>query len=544
MGHEITEITKIYKDSLHIPHFIQTARERSKTLRALIEGDKFKDELSKIEHIEKSESKWKAREKYSRSIVDLNARLMLMLDNVYSATGGSKRYDISNKVSKREIINKLSNIRGNNTLERWLQDYWMPIYHTDPNGVLLMEWKDEDVYPTYKSINRIRNYEADGRNVKWILFEPKKKFDSKGSLKETVRFIDDSFDRTFLIQGEQLIEIKELTFPVPFDKCPAIVNSNLVKIGTEIRLSPFEKIIELQQEYLRDQSILTIVKFLNGFKNLIRPKILCPECHGTKKNGENVCKSCSGTGWLINRDATDEIVFPIDLDNPDQKMPDAKSFAAWFGLDTETWDQYRGELKVLEILMYESIWGTHYTSQENKTATAKLIDTQPAINKLNKYSDVAEWTEWQISNWVAQYISKNTTGDNQVQISYGRRFILDPPDELLKKYIEAKKENTAITVLDRMLNEYLTAKYKNDPEQLFTELVKKDLEPFIHYDVKTVFDIFGQEAAQFKMLFDEWWETLQPDEIKKEVNKLNENYKSWFKLKLKEHGENSSSEEV
>jgi len=159
------------------PKWVISAREQHKTLSALLDGEGFKDELSKIEHIEKSEKRWEVRKKYSRSIIDLNKRLLRPLDNVYSATGGSKIYNLPDS-QKKNLLKKLSKIRGNQSLERWLKTNWMPVYHSDPNGVIFIEYliNDDvnDCWTTYKSINRIRNYKKNGQSLEWILFEPHK----------------------------------------------------------------------------------------------------------------------------------------------------------------------------------------------------------------------------------------------------------------------------------------------------------------------------------------------------------------------------------
>ena len=62
--------------------------------------------------------------------------------------------------------------------------------------------------------------------------------------------------------------------------------------------------------------------------------------------------------------------------------------------------------------------------------------------------------------------------------------------------------------MDRKLSEYLTSKYKNDPVTLRIQLIKKDLEPFVHYTVDLVREVFGDEEAQKKMLFGDWWEEV------------------------------------
>lgn len=538
------EAVEILKKSKQVPQFILDARKRTKTLTALFQGDDFKTELSKVEHIEKSADKWRAREKYSRSIIDLNERVFRPLDNVYSATGTVKRYNITSETEKKKLLNNITNTRGNQSLQEWLHRNWMPVYHFDPSGVIFLEGDGEKAYPTYKSINAIRNYEWKGQNLEWVLFEEKKEKKENHEVITTQRIVDDSFYRTYKVVGDDFTLIEDRTEPNTFGYCPGMISSDITKVGCEeVRESPARNIVEIEQEYLRDQSILTIVKFLNGFKNLVRPKILCPKCHGAKKTGQGSCNDCDGTGFLINRDPTDEIILPIDITNPDAVIPSASDIAAWIGLDVETWDQYRKELEILGILIYETVWGSHQVRNEGeRTATEVWINTQPVINRLDKYSKVASHMEWQLTEWIANYqIAKNI--DKHVSyIAYGKGFIIDPPNELLRIYSEGKEKQLSPVVLDRQLTEYITAKYGSDPEQLRIELLKMRLDLYIHYTIEQVNEIYGQVEAQKKGLFNEWWESLTIDDYSKSYETLEKSRDEY--LNEKTNGEDTSVQVV
>jgi len=152
---EETKIFEIIKALEQVPGWVTKAREYSKDLNALINGVDFADLLIRIEHKE-DEAKQKSRRKYARSIKDIFERLLRPIDNVYSATGGVKKYPDN----AEKAIKTISSIRDGKTLEKWLQNNWMSLYHTDPNGVIMYEWIDDKFYPTYKSIGSIRNYES------------------------------------------------------------------------------------------------------------------------------------------------------------------------------------------------------------------------------------------------------------------------------------------------------------------------------------------------------------------------------------------------
>lgn len=535
------EVKDIIKLNLKTPQWVIDARKQHKTLAALIDGKDFKEELSKIEHIEKSEQRWKVRQKYSRSIKDLNQRLLRPLDNVYSATGGSKHYKLAES-QKKDLLKKLARVRGNQSLERWLKINWMHVYHTDPNGIIFIEYKDEKCWPTYKSIGSIRNYEKDGQNLLWLLFESKKVIIG-GETVELIRFVDSEKDWTFKKDGDNLILVKDLSFSHPFGKVPGIVNSDINKMGCDYALSPLDAIVEVQQEYLRDQSIKTIFKFLQGFPIFWRYRSKCPTCHGTGKDGSEKCTQCGGTGWKLDRDITDEVLIPTPKDSDTPIV--APDIAGWITVDKDTWDQYDKELELLRIGMFESQWGSHKSqlSSGSKTILEVWADEQPVMNRLDAYSTTAEWVEHELTELIANFLFPTKQKDKQVSnINYGRNFIVQPPEFLLDKYHDNKKAGDGVIILDKNLSEYLTAKHKNDPISLRVAIMKKQLEYNVHYTLEEVEKTFGPEQTQRKMLFVDWWETLKQEDFSKSIKELEKERDKFMEDKITNINQNKKDE--
>jgi hypothetical protein len=255
---------------------------------------------------------------------------------------------------------------------------------------------------------------------------------------------------------------------------------------------------------------------------------MCPECHGTGKKGEGSCKKCDGTGKIRRRDVTDEVIIPLPESTTQPIVP--QPIAGFISPDLEVWTQYTDELKLLEDLMNNTHWGSIFDTGNQETATGKFIDTQPVINRLNKYSDVAEWMERQLTEMIANYLIPTKNKDENICIiSYGRRFIIESPDTILEKYQNAKEKNSPVTVLDRMLSEYLTSKYKNDPESLRLMLTKKEIEPYVHYNLTETKEQFGNDEAQKKMLFTDWWETIDKNTIaSKTKDQLKVDFEVWY----------------
>lgn len=536
---DIQEIIDKLKELNEEPNWVKEAREYHEEMKALVYGEEYKKLLLKIEHIE-SEKRATARKKYSRPIKDINNKLLAPVDNIYSATGGSKEYkDISDK-QRADLLKELSNVRGGYSLERWLQTFWCKdLYIVDPSGLMFLEWKNDKAYPTYKSIDCIRCYESNGLTVEYVIFEPIQL--DNGDYKW--RIVDDAKDYCVIQRGESYTELNEETIPHDFGKCPGRVNSDITQFGKKHRLSPIDTVIDAEKELLRDRSILTMYKFLNGFSTPYKPVVICPTCRGTKKNGNSACGDCDGKGHVLTKDVTDEILLPIDL-NSEKQIPLPSNFAGFISPDLEIWNQYRQEIKdIFNLEIFEPIWGTRETEVKDQTAQSAILNTQPMITRLDKWSNVAESQENAFTEMLASFylgVDKNISF-----VSYGKNFIIQPPEFLLQEYQKSKESNDPITVLDRKLIEYITSKYKNDPQTLKKELVKKALEPYVHYDIITVKAIYGQKEAQKKGLFVDWWESLS--EFTDDIKKLESQRDEWIDEKinnLKIESNDSSMQEV
>lgn len=516
-------------NALKAPAWIDVAREDSKKLFALIEGKNFIETLiNRIEFIE-SADKANARKKWSRNIVDLYERLSKPISNVFTATGGSKKYEIENKKTRAKFFETIGNIRDGKSIQKYVQDEWVPVYMSDPNGLIFMEYRTGDnpkVWPTYKSIERIRNYRRKGQLTEWVLFEAK--LVDKEKSKKVWRIVDDLTDRFYLQNGEIFTLLTEentadtnhlpASFEHPFGEVPAIINSNIVDVQTKIHLSFYNKITELCEEYARDQSIKSLLKKFHGFPIFWRLITQCKECTGTGKTGQTTdhthsgvsgrepqgkCGSCDGKGFYHSKDVTDSVQIPVPKEGQPSIAPD---IAGYIAPPLETWTKHDEELALLEDNAEDTIWGTHKEKGSQETATARYIDTQPVMNTLTDFSHVAQFRELKLSEWVLKFISPNEDVKGKIMIIYGTRFILEPVDSILEKYTKAKLAGENTVILDRMFNEYLTAKYGNDPQWLREELIKAELEPYLHLPLERVNSIFGRKEAQREVFFKQWWE--------------------------------------
>lgn len=248
----------------------------------------------------------------------------------------------------------------------------------------------------------------------------------------------------------------------------------------------------------------------------------CRSCTGIGKTGGKICSDCDGKGELMRKDITDSVRLPIPRENDPMLAP---NIAGYISPDIDTWDRYDKELEILEVLAQNTHWGTHVNNESNETATGRFIDVQPVMNRLNKYADVAEWVEKKITEWLANFWIPTKPKDESISIiAYGRNYIMESADTLLKRYEEAKAKGDSTVILDRLLNEWITVKYRNDPQWLRTEIKKLKLEPHVHLTIEQVFEIYGQQAAQRKGLFNEWWKSLTPSDVEKSEEQLDKDF--------------------
>lgn len=521
------EVLALIKSNQVAPDWIKEKRDERKVLNALVNGVDFQEVL--IDRIEKIENKDKAlaRKKYSKDIRDLFSRVLQPRSNVFTASGGSS-YNNIKSTAYLDKFNKVSkNFKGQKSVKKYLSENLFQNSDIDPNGLIFIEYyKDEKIYPTYKSINDIRNYESDGQLLKWVLFEPTKLV--RGGLMLFLwRYVDEANDITFVQNGNDFLLSEERTFKHPFGVVPTFILSSLQEIGTEKRKSTINPVIELAKDYARDKSIKTVFKFTNGFPYFWMYDRFCRACQGTGKDENKACTSCSGTGQLIQRDITDIHVLDLPRDKEDAIV--TPNLMGYVSPDTVTWDKYNEDLLDMEELVESTIWGTKRVKQSNtrnETATGRFIDVQPVLTELNELKDVAEWSHNFIVDMIVNWIYGSKQTKELVQVIYGDRFIIESQDVLMDKYSKARIDGSPTTILDKMLEEYIYAKFGSNETLLNQQLLKKELEPYIHYSIEQINSIFGQEAAIEKAMFTDFWEQADLTKSKEELNKDFINYKN------------------
>ena len=495
---QISEILKTNPNEA----MMSLARERNKRLSAHLFGANMDTYIQNINSFE-NDDQWEARKKYARSNRDIMERITRPIDKVFSAKGGSTFYNLPDK-KDQEFRTRLRNTENGLALRKWIEQYWKPAYLSDPMGLIFMEIDEYgDAYPTYKGSVDIYTNKPNGRDVDYVIFK-------KGD--KEYRVIDDAWDMLVKWDGKTAEIVREETYPNHFGYVPGMIISDIPVLNTEYFESPLWSIIEIADEYLRECSVKSIYKLLHGFPKYWGYEKQCPKCKGAKFISGEECKDCNGTGVKLKWDIADTYTLPIP-ENRDTDAIIAPNVAGYIAPPLPTWSMMTEELRLLETIMFETLWGTKQAENaENNTATGKFIDTQPVNDRLCKFSDAAEVIE----KFVTDCMGKLYYGDLYVDssINYGRRFTIESPDTIWNKYEGARTKGAPDSVLDDLLREYMQAKYENNSVELQRQLKAFDLEPFPHLTAEQVQKLNVAKADYVKKIYySDFVKTLSDNDV-------------------------------
>lgn len=521
-----TDITRIVKDNPGEKR-IQAAREYSSTMRMHLYGENLDDHIETITGYEGTGGR-SLRAKYAKSNKDLFARVGRPIDKVFSAKGGSIYLNLSDTEDKkaRALSQRLP---GGISIRKWMESVWKPHSLDDPAGVIFMEvftpkgvalakQKGESfVYPTYKAIHHIYDYETVGSRIEWIAFtltaEEKEIYGIKQE-ERAFRIVDDAYDyivkEAHINGNREAIILSTFTLVNAFGKVPAMLNSDLMDAETEgAVISFFDPVIELANNFLLDGSIRRIHKFMHGFPKYVEYASECHECKGTGFEAGKECESCGGTGkkatvrvndikllsWPSSRE--EAVIMPADA-------------AAYISPDQIFFDISSQDLADLENAMHATLWGTQSSVQTSgmktdgiKTATEVVGEMKPEADRLAVISEMAEIRHKFILDMLIRVQVRRGYEDSSV--NYGRRYLLEGPDAIWLRYSDARAKGAPKAVLDTLLNEYYEATYLTDPIGL--EIAKKliYIEPFIHLS-ETQLKALNPDPKDYKakLYFSEW----------------------------------------
>ncbi len=519
---------------------IEYARKIAKKLNMHITGRGAKEALELLDDYETNAQK-ALREKLLKTNSSLFSFILRPTDKIFTAKGGSINYNVSSNEIK-EIKSKVTSIADGLDVKKYLKKVVKKQYVIDPNGVLFVDITPEGELETHIiNTNKILWYENKGNDVKAIIFEPYTKeftkqeefiFDSmlpevvkliKGRLH--YRVIDENSDRIYIKEGDKIYIEPGSDIKNYFGFVPAKILGDEKNPNYNVFDSIVQDIVDDADEFLRDMSVKTVHKLSHAYPLYYALEQACTRCGGegtvkfdTKNEsgdpiiGEETCNSCGGTGEKTRINPSDKLI----LKQPQEGDPvlNKDNIAGTISPNLETAKFYEDSIDKQRQVMFQAVWGTSYEQGgKRETATGRWIDAAPVRDRLRDISDTFSKLHKFLLDCYGKVILKSPKYESYV--SYGDRYILENPDDLLKKYQEATNYNVSELVILDLRNQYFEAEYQNDALELMKFKKLSKIEPF---PTMKVFDVISSEFIsekdkKRKAYYSDWVSNLTNENI-------------------------------
>lgn len=493
---------------------------------------------------------------------DLFSRLLQEEELVFSARGGATRFNMP-KESERTMLSIIEDIRYGQSLRKWVKNFALNAYRSDPMGLIFMEVESIDIegdnnttpkcYPTYKCIDSVFDYQPNGRGIEYVCFQltvgelqsygvndPSFNISLEGGKIKSVdaksnyyRFVDDEKDVILKKDNNQVLiatNIKKNPIKNSWDKVPAFIVSDLIQFDApQCFSSPIQFIIELADCFFYDRSIRDLQKKYHGFAKAVEPLLKCPTCQGEGSIKGSACPSCTlpgqdqGTGYKLQTKVSDKSMFPLSV--LENGSFDFKRIFGYVTPDIESWNKQDISLEKIEELMYYTYWGVQKQIQSsapkgsvqkegaNETATKTLLNLQPKYARLNATADWAEKTE----NMIATFIGKFWFADSfkNSAITYSRSYILELPEDILEDFYKAREKGAPQIILKSLMDKYISALEQGNPLEAERKRKLLNVEPFPYSSLTEVdgSKIIPNDLKLQKWFYNEWESTLKSIEV-------------------------------
>ncbi len=498
------DILKLSKED--VDPWILLAREDNRINRVHYYGEGAAAHLRQIDGIE-GDSEYEIRKRYALSNEWICEGLFRPFDNIFSAKGRTIDIDIPAESVKRIFIKQLQDVKNGLSLHDYLKTIWKDNFIVDPSGLIFLEVKRNELkgYLTQKSINVIQKMMLHGTRPEYVMFEadvtitderPKEQKEGQDLSYSLHWFVDDIayYRLKVWADKEKQSEIIE-TRVNNFGYVPARVNSTIIDTNRGIKVSPFHKQIGLLDKYLRNGSVHELFIAKHGYPvfwaygNVTKA---CETCGGSGIIDEQTgatCGHCKGQGWKYKKDVSDMILLnpPTHKDSPTI----APNVAGYNGPDRAVSEDQRVEETWTRNNINYSLWGTTEERGKNETATGRFIDSQPVTNKLNYFADITDSVGTDVIIMFADlYVPLSFRSGTY---SGGRRFMIETPDQIWQKYLNAKKEGSSELTLNQLLAQYYETEYQTNDilREYYLKVMKIDSLPH-----NNIIEVLGMDIGE------------------------------------------------
>lgn len=511
----LTEIAKKY----HEPDpRIKWAREYHDKLMLHVHGIGLDSALEKINHYENDKQK-EARDLFAISNKYVTSKLLAPADNVFSAKGGYYKYIFTGGDKEREdkFRKILADIHGGYSLSRYMRNIAFDKFITDPNGIITIKKEGEEYKPDYKSIYQIRNYEQNGIYVNWVIFEPHETVEVEDGLnkKKYEKFIavDEENYYYCITTEDKQVEIYDIKGH-NYKRVPAVLCSDIEDPVSYWKVSIIDPQIELLSKYMNDNSVLNIVEYFHNYPQQWEIVDKCPVCMGTGhigepvvgRNGEvldNTCPACNGKAKASRKDVTERIEVKYAEDGQTQLTAPS----GYIYMPTEPWKLMVDSLNRTWNMILTSHWNSAIDygktdGAQYATATGRWIDVQQVNNKLDEYSDSIEL----LHNNIVELLGRSYFIETfeQSSVHYGRNYLIESSNQLIKQYNEIMQYSNNHWMLDIVSDKWIETEYKDN--DLLLNYYKKiySLDPMPHSSLDEIIKTNNQQLINRKIYMNDY----------------------------------------
>lgn len=500
---------------------IKLAQKRAKEINMHYTGKNVIDFLEKLDPYENNAQRL-LREKLVKSNRSLVTFLLRPLDKIFTAKGGSVQYNLPSQTLEK-FKAQISDVADGLDIKKYLKKVVRPHFVIDPNAVLFIDISPSGMAETHVvNTDKLLWYEARGNSVEAIIFAPFQKEEDKGTKKQGYKYyrvIDAQTDRIFVQDGKDIYESRNETLDNYFGFVPARILGDEKNPNEDIFESFISDIVGDADKYLRDASIANIHDLAHLYPKYWSYAQACTKCEGEgeirSEDDEGVvksstCSSCNGTGVKSRTNPSDEMVIPVPAEGENSIAPHVAGFVS---PDLETSRFYYDRAERTKNNMFQAIWGTTYEQGgKRETATGRFLDAQPVQDRLKDTSH----TFANLHKFMLDCYGKVLLGNPQYSssVSYGTRYILEGPDDILKAYMEASRENISELGIIDLRNRYFESEYQGDSVELMKRKKLSRIEPFPTLKSTEVASMeIPDEDKLMKIYYSTWVNTLSDEQI-------------------------------
>lgn len=507
-----TEVIQLIEEG--VSDYMRECSEYAKKLNMHITG---KDAKRYAEELNNHESllQKKVREKLLKSNKGLFSFLSRPIDKVFTAKGGSIIYNLSE--DKVEDVKALvSDVSDGLDLKTYLRKKVKPIYTIDPNGFVMVDIDSEgDIDTNIYTTDKLHWYAKKGNQLEAVIFAPYES-DDEDDKKLYFRVLDDATDSIYIQDGDNVYLDEESVIPNYFGYVPAYILGDIICPNTGMFLSIFDDVIEDAEEFMRDNSVRIVHKLSHGFAKYWQYPEACTTCGGSgvvkiKDSEDNViedvCHTCGGGGLKDHKDASDMMIIDIPQEGETKITPEV---GGYINPSIEIWKQYKEDLSDLKSDMYHITWGTIFDKgADNDTATASLIDVQPEAERVASISRTfSNLHEFLLDAFGRIVIGNKTYKSN---VSYGTRYLMEKPDEILTTLRDARTDGLPVTLQQELLDKFYQTEYAHNSKEYNKAVKLLNVDPFPLMTATEVKDLGITGIDLYKKIYYPQWVNQLPE---------------------------------